>query len=123
MRRREFMGMLGGAVMWPRATGAQTAHLKRVGVVIQGGPDHAALAGLREGLRAAGLGESAHFELSTRISFGDLADVETAAKDLEGKGYNVIVVFATSAALAARRATHHTPIVFTGGADPVASDS
>jgi hypothetical protein len=55
MRRREFMGMLGGAVMWPRATGAQTAHLKRVGVVIQGGPDHAALAGLREGLRAAGL--------------------------------------------------------------------
>jgi putative ABC transport system substrate-binding protein len=45
--------------------------------------------------------------------------VETAAKDLEEKGYSVIVVFATSAALAARRGTVRTPIVFTGGADPV----
>jgi putative tryptophan/tyrosine transport system substrate-binding protein len=120
MRRRTVLGLLGCVMMWPRVTGAQTAPAKRLGVIIQGGPDYAALTGLREGLRAAGLGEGAHFELSTRNTLGDLTGVETAAKGLEDQGFNVIVVFATSAALAAMRGTARIPIVFTAGADPVA---
>ena len=116
MKRREFLVILGSAVAQPFGAEAQTAIPKRIGVIIQGGPDHAALAGLREGLGATGSGG---VELSIRTSPGDLVGVETAAKDLEEKGYSVIVVFATSAALAARRGTVRTPIVFTGGADPV----
>ena len=54
MRRRTVLGLLGCVMMWPRVTGAQTAPAKRLGVIIQGGPDYAALTGLREGLRAAG---------------------------------------------------------------------
>ena len=114
MRRRGFLVVFGSAVAAALATEAQT---KRVGVIIQGGPDHAALGGLRAGLEAAGAG---NFELSTRSSPGDLLGVEAAAKDLEDNGYSVIVVFATSAALAARRGTVLIPIVYTGGADPVA---
>jgi putative ABC transport system substrate-binding protein len=53
------------------------------------------------------------------MSMGDLLGVEASAKHFESSGYDVIVVFATSAAVAAKRSTSRTPIVFTAGADPV----
>jgi ABC-type uncharacterized transport system substrate-binding protein len=120
MRRREVLGVLGGAVVSPLAARAQHARPKRLGVIIQGGPDYPALAGLREGLKDGGLLEGVHVDIITRKGSGALAEVETAARALEEEGCNALVAFSTSIALAARRGTSRVPIVFTAGTDPVA---
>ena len=55
MRRREFLGVLGGAAAgWPLAAGAQ--QLPVIGVLVGGAPDSDAfrVAALRQGLNAAG---------------------------------------------------------------------
>ena len=120
MRRRNFIVGLGAAIAARQTVCAQAPTTKRVGVVIQGGPDQPALSGLREGLKAAGLREGEHVEVATRQGSGDLTSVEAIAKSFEEDGFRVIVVFSTSVALAARRGTERTPIIFTAGADPAA---
>src|SRR5207237_3136387 len=45
--------------------------------------------------------------------------IETAARELEAAGVDVIVAFAVSVALAAQRGTSRVPIVFVTGSDPV----
>ncbi len=57
---------LGGAVAWLRAARAQTAGVKRVGVIYQGGPYEVSIEGLRDGLKAAGLDEGRHVALFRR---------------------------------------------------------
>jgi len=86
----------------------------------RGGPHFAGLAGLREGLQAAGLQEGSSLVLEVRGGTGEYRDVETGATELERQGVNVLVAFSTSAALAAQRATADVPIVFAAGSDPVA---
>jgi putative tryptophan/tyrosine transport system substrate-binding protein len=120
MRRRAFILGVGAATAVPQLVCAQTPTTKRVGVLIQGGPDQPALSGLREELKAAGLREGEHVEVATRQGSGDLTSVEAIAKSFEEDGCRVIFVFSTSVALAASRGTKRTPIVFTAGADPVA---
>jgi putative ABC transport system substrate-binding protein len=50
---------------------------------------------------------------------GDLGVLETAARELEDAGVDVIVAFAVSVALATQRSTSRVPIVFASGSDPV----
>jgi putative ABC transport system substrate-binding protein len=122
MRRREFIGVLGGAAAWPMtAARAQTASVKRIGVIYQGGPFETSIEGLREGLRAAGLEEGRHVALLIRNTKGDAAAAEAAARALERDDkVDLIVALSTSMALPAKRATAKVPIVFAAGADPVA---
>jgi putative tryptophan/tyrosine transport system substrate-binding protein len=123
MRRRQFIALLGsGAVAWPCAIVAQPPdQVRRVGVVLQGGSYYAGVDGLREGLKEAGLEEGQRLALLVRDAKGDLAAVEAAARVLErDDGVDLIVVFATSVALAARRSTENVPIVFVIGSDPAA---
>jgi len=99
---------------------AQELKLKRVGVVLQGGPYYAGVVGLRAGLKAAGLEEGPQLSLLVRDAKGDLAAAEAAAKELERDGVDLIVAITTSVALATKRATTEVPIVFAAGSDPVA---
>ncbi|MET0163434.1 MAG: ABC transporter substrate-binding protein [Vicinamibacterales bacterium] len=99
---------------------AQSARVYRVGVVLQGGANFAAIDGLRDGLRELGLEEGKQFVLDVRDAKGNLASVEAAAKDLEREKVDLIYAVATSVTLAAKRATTSVPIVFYAGTDPVA---
>jgi hypothetical protein len=54
--------------------------------VIQGGPYHAAVDGLRDGFKDVGLREGQHLTLVIRDAKGDLKAVEEAARALEGEG-------------------------------------
>ena len=57
-RRRFLLTSLAGVVAWPLAVEAQpAAKVYRVGVVLQGGPYHAAVDGLRDGLKGLGFDE------------------------------------------------------------------
>jgi putative ABC transport system substrate-binding protein len=95
--------------------------LRRVGVVLEGGPYYAGVDGLREGLKAAGLEEGQRLALIVRDTEGDLSAVEAAARALEhDDGVDLIVAFAASVTLAVRRSTANVPIVFITGSDPVA---
>ncbi|MFL5082716.1 MAG: ABC transporter substrate-binding protein [Microvirga sp.] len=96
--------------------GARAQPAKRVGVVLQGGAHLAGVAGLREALEAARLTDVG---VLVREGKRDLRVIETAARELEQGGVNVIVAFAVSVALAAQRSTSQVQIVFVSGSDPV----
>jgi putative tryptophan/tyrosine transport system substrate-binding protein len=121
MRRRPLLVL---ALLWlaitPTLSAAQT--LKRIGVLLQGGPYYySGLEGLREGLKGAGLEEGRDINLIVRDAKGDLSAVEAAASALERDGVDLIVTLATSVTLASKRATSDVPIVFIVGSDPVLS--
>ena len=124
MRRREFIGLLGGAVTpFPGALAqAQDVAVPRVGVILQGGLWYAVIDGLRQGLKQLGLVEGKHFALEIRDTQGDLKKVEEAARSLERQNVSLIYSVATSVTLATKRATQTVPIVFFAGANPVAVD-
>src|SRR5688572_22447497 len=99
MRRREVVAIIAALPPWSLLARAQNIKPKRLGVIMQGGPDYPALAALREGLQGRGLVEGTHFELITRRGAGDLDSAETAARKLEEEGCIVVVAFSTSASL------------------------
>ena len=114
MRRRAVLAAMAGAAACGLGARAQPA--KQVGVVLQGGAHLAGVAGLREALAAARLTDVG---VLVREGKGDLRVIETAARELEQGGVNVIVAFAVSVALAAQRSTSQVQIVFVSGSDPV----
>ena len=71
------------------------------------------VAGLREALEAARLTDVG---VLVREGKGDLRVIETAARELEQGGVNVIVAFAVSVALAAQRSTSQVQIVLSPAA-------
>lgn len=122
MRRRDVINSIFYiAAAWSLPAAAQHAkNAKKVGVLIQGGPHHLGVEGLRYGLKAAGLEEGRDFELVVVEAKGDLKSVEAAAHEFERDKIDVIVGFSTSVSLAAKRSTSKVPIVFAAGSDPVA---
>ncbi len=89
--------------------------------MIQGDAYDVGVDGLREGLKASGLEEGPRLNLLIRNARGELTAIEAAARALEREdGVDLIVAFATSVALAAKRATANVPIVFVTGSDPAA---
>jgi putative ABC transport system substrate-binding protein len=100
MRRREFVGLLGGAALWPVAARAQQATMPVVGFL---NPTSSKLykfnaAAFRRGLQDTGFVEGENVRIEYRWGEG---------------GYSRLV------AHAAKAASSTIPIVFTIGADPV----
>jgi putative ABC transport system substrate-binding protein len=106
--------------MWGTVTQAGQAKVYRVGVILQGGPAYQVVDGLREGLKELGLEEGKHLVLEIRDGKGDLKAVEQIAKNFEQGKVNLLYAINTSVAIAVRRASVDTPIVFFAGSDPVA---
>jgi putative ABC transport system substrate-binding protein len=125
MRRREFIAVLATVIpgaQFLRPARAETAGVRRVGVVYQGGLYETSIEGLREGLRAAGLEEGRQLALLVRNAKGDATAAEAAARALErDEKVDVIVAIGTTTARAAKRATTEVSIVFAAGTDPVAA--
>jgi putative ABC transport system substrate-binding protein len=122
MRRREVLGVIGGAAAWPFAAWAQQTRMYTIGVLTLTSPNpEPLLAALREGLHDAGYVEGRNLRLEIRSAAGrpDL-QLEKAA-ELVGLKVDLIVTFFTPAALAAKQATSDIPIVMAGAGDPVAS--
>ena len=124
MRRREFLGVLGGATAtaWPLAARAQQAAMPMVGFL---NPTELKLyefnaAAFRKGLQETGFVEGENVRIEYRWGEGDYSRLPALAAELVG--LRVAVIAATGdvgSARAAVAATSTTPIVFTIGADPV----
>ena len=122
MRRREFLGVLGGAAtVWPLAAAAQqSGGARRIGFLRVGAPPAAFIEGFRQGLRELGLVEGKHFVIEYALAQSAVQIPETAAK-LARSRVDIIVASGTPSVLPARDAAGRTPVVFVATLDPVAT--
>jgi putative tryptophan/tyrosine transport system substrate-binding protein len=118
MRRRDFVGILGGAAGWPILASAQQPKIYRLGYLAPVPIPHLKDA-LFGALRDLGYVEGQNLKVEYRYGAGEALDA-LAAELVELKP-DVIVTVATPQALAAKRATASTkiPVVMATAGDPV----
>jgi len=125
MRRREFIGLLGGAaVAWPRAARAQRASSARqVGILSPLSPSAVAsrpFETFRKTLLGLGYIEGRSISLEYRWADGNSARLADFAAELVNLKVDVIFCGpGTPTAMAAKGATATIPIVFVGAGDAV----
>jgi ABC-type uncharacterized transport system substrate-binding protein len=121
MRRREFIRLLGGAVVaWPLASSAQSK-IARIGFM---GNSTAALEAnlvdaFREGLREHGYEEGRNIAIEYRWADGEYERFPALVTELIAAKVDVIVTAGTPAALAMKKATTTVPLVMVAVGDPV----
>src|SRR6266566_45376 len=123
MRRRDFFGVLSGALAWPLSARAQQSpRLPVVGYLMNSTPEggSAFVAAVRKGLDEAGMVEGKDFTSELRWANNDADRLPGLAADLVRRRVAVIVATAASPTVrAAKTATTEIPIVFVTGIDPV----
>jgi putative ABC transport system substrate-binding protein len=116
MRRRKFLGALGGAVLGaPLRAGAQQKAMPVIGFLSGGGRAPEFYRGLSE----TGYDEGRNIAIEYRVAQGDYDQLSAMAADLAARKVDLIAAFGPPAAHAAKGATSTIPIVFISG-DPIA---
>jgi putative ABC transport system substrate-binding protein len=124
MRRREFLGLLGGAAAaYPLAARAQQGAIRRIGVLMGfAESDHGAqsgVAGFREELRKLGWMERRNIAIDTRWATAE--SMQAFAKELVALQPDFILTSSTPATAAMLQQTRTIPIIFVMVSDPVGS--
>jgi putative tryptophan/tyrosine transport system substrate-binding protein len=124
VRRREFIGLLGGAVAaWPLAARAQQSNRVRlVGVLLAMAPSdpeaQLRVKAFEAGLRELGWTEGRNLRLEYRWAPGDATLLHSQATELVGLAPDLILATSTPVLAALRQGTS-LPIVFVQVTDPV----
>ncbi len=119
MLRRQFITLVVGvAVAWPLAAGAQQPKLPRIGVLIAANPEPFWSA-FREGLREHGYIDKQNIQFEFRSANGKPNLLRELAAELVRLKVDIIVASQTPAVTAARQATTEIPIVMAAAGDPV----
>jgi putative tryptophan/tyrosine transport system substrate-binding protein len=124
MRRRDFLGVLGGtAATWPLTARGQSDKIRRIGVLmarVEGDPQgQKQYAALQQGLAELHWIEGQTLHIDIRWMAGDPAQALAAAQELIVAKPDLLVANGTPSLVAMRQATSTLPIVFVGVFDPV----
>jgi putative ABC transport system substrate-binding protein len=126
MRRRAFLGALGGMAAWPIAAHAQQPEqARRVGVMMSTAADdpesEARLAAFMQALQQAGWTAGRNVRVDTRWVAGSAADIRRATRELIALSPEVIVAGGRAAQVVPeiRQAGAGISIVFVQAVDPV----
>jgi putative tryptophan/tyrosine transport system substrate-binding protein len=119
MKRRAFIGLIGGSAAWPLVAWAQQIdRMRRIGVLLVGGPEP--IGPYREALADLGYFEGRNIQIEVRSAQGQDTRLPELAEELVRSGVDVIIAVQTPAAHAAKNATRDIPIVVMAG-DPIAT--
>ena len=125
MKRREFITLLGGAlVTWPSYAGAERASkVARIGFLVTGtltsAEQQTTLNAFRQGLRERGYVEGQNIAIEYRAADGRIERFPNLARELVGLNPDLIVASNTPAARAAKEMSTTIPIVVPVMGDPV----
>ena len=120
MRRREFIALLSGIVVWPLAAQAQSGGgMRRIGVLWGLPADDArwqgAFAALRRGLEEHGWVEGRNARFEVRHAVGRADQFSQLAVELVQAGVEVIVTQSAGLASITRKVTNEIPVVAIAG--------
>ena len=120
MKRREFIGLVGGAAAWPlTASAQQRGKIVTIGILaIEPWPS---IDAFRHALDARGYIEGKNVRFVYRYAKGHNERLPELANELVGLNVDVIFTWRTDAVLAAKQATATIPIVMGVIGDPIGS--
>jgi putative ABC transport system substrate-binding protein len=121
MRRREFLGVLGGAAaVWPLVARAQQTAMPIISIFNSGNLATNAknLTTFRQGLKEAGFVEGQNVAIEIHWAENQFDRLPALATEVAARR-PAVIVSNTLAALRIKAATSTIPIVFTTGSDPV----
>src|SRR6202165_64591 len=122
MRRREFIGLIGGATVWPLAAEAQQPSMLVIGFLSSRSAKDSSkvVAAFGKGLEEVGFAEAKNLSTEYRFAEGRLDRLPELAADLVRLPVAVLVaVGGSTSALGAKTTTSTIPVVFVIGGDPV----
>ncbi len=124
MRRREFIGLVGGVAAWPRAARAQQVRkVWRIGVLVgrtrPPSIESSMFGGFLEGMRQLGYVEQEDFTVEWRFADGKYERFREIATEFVQLKVDVILVTTSAGIRAAQQATSVIPIVMGYSIDPV----
>jgi putative ABC transport system substrate-binding protein len=121
LSRRGVIGLVGGAAAWPVVARAQQPVMPVIGFLNAGTSRQTAplLAAFRQSLSEAGFVEGKNLAIEYRWAEAQYDRLPTMAAELVRRQVAVIVASPIPAAVAAKRASATSPIVFNVGSDPV----
>lgn len=121
MRRREFIIVLGGSAAWPLASlGQQSGRKPLIGYLAPTNPGPV-YGYFKDGMQKLGYVEGKSIQIELRSAEGNPERLAGLAQELVRLKVDVLVVWQTPAATAAKKATTGIPIVMAGTGDPVAT--
>lgn len=122
MRRRQFLGLMGGAAAWPTTAEAQTA-LPVIGFVNGQSADRFSpyAAAFHQGLKNSGYVVGQNAAIEYRWAEGQPARLPALATELASRRVNVMVTTGGGESAARAMLSSDIPTVFLSGGDPVVS--
>jgi putative ABC transport system substrate-binding protein len=122
MRRREFIGLVGGAAIWPAGVRAQQPVMPVIGFMSSRSADESSsvISAFQRGLGEAGFVTGQNVAIEYRWADGDYGRLPKLAADLVNRRVTVLLAAGgPPSALAAKAATSVIPVIFPGADDPV----
>jgi putative tryptophan/tyrosine transport system substrate-binding protein len=127
MRRRGFLGLVGGAAAWSTMTWAQQAGpMRRIGVLMNLAADDAESKertdNFLQALRNLGWVDGRNVRIDFRWPAADPERFRAHAAELVASAPDVMLAYTSQAVVALQRATQTVPIVFVSVIDPVGAN-